>query len=252
MCKGNKDMPFYDIAGLKIKMNNCGGRSEKQAIPYLAESQDENQEFDIEIYVDEKRVKEAMEEHPELNQNDWEYMLTGSDFYNSLIDFDGILLHSSCVVVDGVAYTFSADSGTGKSTHTQLWLKRFGDRAHILNDDKPAIRIIDGVVCACGTPWSGKYDYSTPENVPLAGICFLERSEDNWIKKADTSKAIYNIFSQTIRRLGMKKMNKLMDNLNVIFEKVPIYQFGCNISDEAVECSYNAMKKELSDFYENK
>ena len=241
-------MPFYDIAGLKVRMNNCGGRSQAQAQAYLAENQDENQKFDIDINVDKQRVLDAMAEHPELTQNDWEYMLTGSDFYTQLIQYDGILLHSSCIVVDGVAYAFSADSGTGKSTHTQLWLKRFGDRAYMLNDDKPAIRLIGDTVYACGTPWSGKFDYSTPAVVPLAGICFLERSENNWIKRAETSKALFNIFSQTIRRLGEENMNKLLDNLTEIFNKVPIYQFGCNISDEAVECSYNAMKKDLSDF----
>ena len=204
-------MPFYDIAGLTVRMNNCGGRSEKQAIPYLAKNQDPEQHFDIDINVDKKRVEIAMREHPELNANDWEYMLTGSDFYTDLIKFNGILLHSSCVVVDGVAYAFSADSGTGKSTHTQLWLKHFGDRAYILNDDKPAIREIDGKIYACGTPWSGKYDYSVPKVVPLAGICFLERSEDNWIKPAETSKAIFNIFSQTIRKLGTNAMEDLFD-----------------------------------------
>ena len=51
-------------------------------------------------------------------------------------------------MVDDYAYVFSADSGTGKSTHTQLWLEHFGDRAYILNDDKPAIRLIDGKVYA--------------------------------------------------------------------------------------------------------
>ena len=217
-------MPFYDIAGLTVRMNNCGGRSEKQAIPYLAKNQDPEQHFDIDINVDKKRVEIAMREHPELNANDWEYMLTGSDFYTDLIKFNGILLHSSCVVVDGVAYAFSADSGTGKSTHTQLWLKHFGDRAYILNDDKPAIREIDGKIYACGTPWSGKYDYSVPKVVPLAGICFLERSEDNWIKPAETSKAIFNIFSQTIRKLGTNAMEDLFDVLETIFKKVPILQ----------------------------
>ncbi len=240
-------MPFYDIAGLTVRMNNCGGRSEKQAIPYLAKNQDPEQHFDIDINVDKKRVEIAMREHPELNANDWEYMLTGSDFYTNLIKFNGILLHSSCVVVDGVAYAFSADSGTGKSTHTQLWLKHFGDRAYILNDDKPAIREIDGKIYACGTPWSGKYDYSVPKVVPLAGICFLERSEDNWIKPAETSKAIFNIFSQTIRKLGTDAMEYLFDVLETIFKKVPIYSLGCNMSDEAVLTSYNAMKKDLDE-----
>lgn len=241
-------MPFYDIAQLRVEIIEPKGRTEKQAVPYLSKNQDESIKADIVINVDDSRVEAAIKEHPELNQGDWEYMLTGSDFYTDLIKFNGILLHSSCVVVDGVAYAFSADSGTGKSTHTQLWLKHFGDRAYILNDDKPAIRIIDGKPYACGTPWSGKYDYSTPAVVPLAGICFLSRSETNQIKKADTGKAIYNIFSQTVRRLGESRMNLLMDNLNEIFKLVPIYDLGCNMSDDAVLCSYNAMKKEMSDF----
>ena len=235
-------MAICDIAGLKVDIKNIKGRTEKQAVPYYSASQSENQKADITINVTPERVKAAMAEHPELNSDDWEYMLTGSDFYTALIDFDGILLHSSCVAVDGVAYAFSADSGTGKSTHTQLWLKHFGDRAHIVNDDKPAIRFIDGKVYACGTPWSGKYDYSTPEMLPLGGICFLERSKTNHIKKADTSKAIYNIFSQTVRKLGPSKMEKLFDVLEKIFANVPIWELGCNISDEAVLTSYNAMK----------
>lgn len=241
-------MAIYDIAGLKVRMNDCGGRSEKQAIPYLAQNQDENQPIDIDIYVDDKRVEKAMAEHPELSQSDWKYMITGTDFYTALIQHKGFLLHSSCIVVDGVAYAFSADSGTGKSTHTQLWLKHFGDRAFMLNDDKPAIREIDGKIYACGTPWSGKYDYSTPVVAPLAGICFLERSEDNWIKPADTASSIFNIFSQTVRRLGQERMEDLFSVLDSIFSKVPIYQLGCNISDDAVMTSYNAMKKELKDF----
>lgn len=194
------------------------------------------------IKVTEKRIQDYVTAHPELDAGDWEYMLSGTDFYKGLIDFNGILLHSSCVVVDGYAYTFSADPGTGKSTHTDLWLKHFGEKAYILNDDKPAIRIIDGTVYACGTPWSGKYDYSKPELVPLAGICFLQRSETNWIKKAETAKAVYNIFSQTARKVNADKMEKLFDVLEEIFSKVPIYDFGCNISDEAVSVSYNAMK----------
>lgn len=226
-----------------MNMVNPKGRTAKQAQPYLAADQDENQHIDIVIDVDEKRVLKAMEEHPELVQDDWEYMITGSDFYTELLKYNGILLHSSCIVVDGMAYAFSADSGTGKSTHTQLWLKYFGDRAHMLNDDKPAIRLIDGKVYACGTPWSGKYDYSSPEIAELAGICFLERSEDNWIRKADTGKAVFNIFSQTVRKLNADRMDMLFDVLEQIFAKVPLYEFGCNISREAVLTSYNAMKR---------
>ena len=68
-----------------------------------------------------------------------------------------MLLHSSCVVYEDKAYLFSAPCGTGKSTHTQIWLKRFPG-AYILNDDKPAIRIMEDGVYAFGTPFSGKTD----------------------------------------------------------------------------------------------
>lgn len=234
-------MAIYDIAGLKVEMNNIDGRTKKQAVPYLAKNQDEKN-ADIKIEVNEKRVLNAMKEHPELIQDDWEYMISGSDFYTELLKFNGILLHSSCIVVDGWAYAFSADSGTGKSTHTQLWLDYFKDKAYILNDDKPAIRLIDDTVYACGTPWSGKYDYSTPEIVKLAGICFLQRSEDNWIKKAETSKAVFNIFSQTVRKLSESNMESLFNVIEKIFEKVPLYDLGCNISEDAVLTSYNEMK----------
>ncbi|MBR1763271.1 MAG: hypothetical protein IJ731_07920 [Eubacterium sp.] len=240
-------MPYYNIAGLRVKIENCSGRTEKQAVPYLSDNQSDETKPDITVSVSEEKLQRYMSEHPELGYDDWMYMLTGSDFYYKLLNFNGILLHSSCIVVDGVAYAFSADSGTGKSTHTNLWLKHFGERAHMLNDDKPAIRKIDGKIYACGTPWSGKYDYSTPENVPLGGICFIERSETNRIKKADTSKAVFNIFSQTVRKLGEKGMNLLFDVIEDIFSSVDLYELGCNISDEAVEVSSGAMLKTLEE-----
>ena len=99
-------MAIYDIAGLKVNIVDPKGRTKKQAVPYLAECQDENQPVDININVTDERVRAAVAEHPELQQGDWEYMLTGSDFYTELIKFDGILLHSSCIVVDDLAYAF--------------------------------------------------------------------------------------------------------------------------------------------------
>ena len=158
----------------------------------------------------------------------------------------GIICVPQYAIICGIAGALLSSVLTGMppaaTLPSMLWLKHFGNRAYMLNDDKPAIRLIDGKVYACGTPWSGKYDYSTPQVVELAGICFLQRSENNWIKKAETSKAVFNIFSQTVRKLDAVNMEKLFDVLEQIFSKIPIYDLGCNISDEAVLTSYNAMK----------
>ena len=67
------------------------------------------------------------------------YLESGFQFYRKLMDYDGFMLHSSCVVVDGYAYLFSGPCGMGKSTHTQKYLNTFPD-AVIINDDKPALR----------------------------------------------------------------------------------------------------------------
>ena len=76
-------------------------------------------------------------------------------------EYDTFLFHGSCVAVDGAAYCFTAKSGTGKSTHTRLWREMPGERAVMINDDKPLIRIRDGQATVFGTPWDGKHHLST-------------------------------------------------------------------------------------------
>ena len=69
-----------------------------------------------------------------------------------LLDRDILLFHGSAIAVDGQAYLFTAKSGTGKSTHTRLWQKQFGDRAVMVNDDKPLLRLDEQGVTVYGTP----------------------------------------------------------------------------------------------------
>ena len=62
--------------------------------------------------------------------------------------YDAFLMHASVVAVDGEAYAFAAPSGTGKTTHTRLWLQQFGSRAQVVNGDKPVFRFMDGALYA--------------------------------------------------------------------------------------------------------
>ena len=168
-------------------------------------------------------------------------MYSGISFYLQLIGFDGIMLHSSAVVVDGVAYLFTASSGIGKSTHTSLYIKEFGDRAFILNDDKPAIRFEDGRFYAYGTPWSGKTDRNVNARAPLGGICVLERGEENEISRIYGKQAILGIFSQTMRPSEAQSIEKVLDLIGILIEKVPVWKLNCNTDPEAAQVSYEAM-----------
>ena len=141
-------MKHYCIAGLRVAMKTFG-RTLNQAVNYEVPVSGEP---DITIHTEPEAM---LEKYPYLSLDSCEYMCTGSMFYSQLLRHNGIMLHSSCVVVDDGAYLFTARSGTGKSTHTNLWLEKFGDRAYILNDDKPALRLENGTWFAYGTPWSG-------------------------------------------------------------------------------------------------
>ena len=225
---------YYKITGLTVEMDSFG-RTVAQAEPYLTEPA----KPDIVISSDWRSLQESQ---PHLSKDDCEYIVTGGSFYNQLLDFDGMLLHASAVILDGWAYLFSAPSGTGKSTHTTLWRKVFGeDKALILNDDKPALRLEDGRFYAYGTPWSGKTDMNINRRVPLAGVCMLSRGERNEIEAFTGAAAVHALLEQTIRPRNAVKMVKLLELVDKLFAEVPVWKMKCNMDPEAARISYGAM-----------
>lgn len=114
-------------------------------------------------------------------------------FAQRILFFDGCLMHSSCVVLDGKGYMFLGKSGTGKSTHSQLWIKTFG--AELLNDDNPVVRIQkDGSVLVYGMPWSGKTPCYKAVSAPLEALVRLEQGEVNSFERLYKVKAWTQIF----------------------------------------------------------
>lgn len=232
---------YYKVANLVIRMSSFG-RTVKQAEPYRCEAA----EPDIVIT---SNWQELQKNQPHLSDEDCEYMCTGGSFYRQLLKYDGMLLHASAVVKDGYAYLFSAPCGTGKSTHSGLWLKAFGDDAYILNDDKPALRFEDGTWYAYGTPWSGKHDISANVRVPVAGICFLHRAQENTIVPFTGPKAIFALLEQTARPAGAAQRAKLMELLDKLLTNLPVWKMGCNMDPSAAKVSYNAMSRGRKDVY---
>lgn len=224
----------YNIAGLTIAMDTFG-RTLEQAKPYLIEGEPE---VDFEIESAWERCKHLV---PNVSDDLGEYLYSGFDFYKKLLQHGGLMLHSSAVVVDGKAYLFTADSGTGKSTHTGLWLKKFDDRAYILNDDKPAIRRESDGWYAYGTPWSGKHDISRNLRVSLAGIACVNRAAENNIEPFGGLEAIQAIMKQVNRPRGMEFRVNLMELLDKLLTEVPVWKLSCNMDPQAAEVSYGAM-----------
>lgn len=228
------------VAELNVEVDYEYPTLVKQAEAYKADFEKPN----IRVSIPRENYATLKEENPHLSYDDIEYIFTGAGFYEALLDFNGFMLHSSGVCVDGYAYLFSADPGTGKSTHTGLWQEYFGsDRALIINDDKPAIRLVDDVLYAYGTPWSGKTDKNLNMRVPVGAIVFIERSADkNWVKEITPKEAIPLILGQTIRPTEPDKMIKLLDVLDTLLRRVHVYRLGCDMSFDAVKTSYEGIR----------
>lgn len=228
---------LYKVAGLTLQMDTFG-RAEMQARPYKIEA-DETAVPDIIIASHGQTLKEA---HPYLSEDACEYLSTGGSFYRQLLQYNGMMLHASAVMMDGKAYLFSAPSGTGKSTHTRLWQQVFGaDRARILNDDKPALRLEEGIWYAYGTPWSGKHDISINARVPLAGIAMIERSDTNTIEPFGGREAIAAFLEQTVRPKDGLLRIRLLELLDQLLTHVPVWKLRCNMDPEAAQTAYRAM-----------
>ena len=245
-------MGIYRIIDLNVKLDGCE-RTMKNAEPYLIKDYDGS--YDFEVKRDTEAAVKDLYEKWRGYRDIADFIYESRQFHTKILDYDAMMLHASAVVADGEAYLFSAPSGTGKSTHTKLWLDKLGDRAYILNDDKPVIRIMGDEIYAYGTPWCGSSNIGVNRKAPLKAICFLERAETNWIKQmplSDGMPIILNMFYQTFRQLdkydcmqpiSRANASKYLDIIGKVISKVPVFQMGCTPDPAAADMAYEAMSK---------
>ena len=158
-----------------------------------------------------------------------------------LVGRNTLMVHGSTVAVDGAAYLFTAPCGMGKSTHTRLWRELFGDRAVMVNDDKPFLQITSDSVLACGSPWSGKHGLATNVCVPLKGICLLHRGSENLIQRTDASCLLNMLRHQTHMPDDASLAQKVLSLVDTLAQMVPLWDMYCNKNLEAAEVAYSAM-----------
>ena len=172
------------------------------------------------------------------------YMESGRQFYAKLLEYDGFYLHSYAVALDGRAYLFSGPSGMGKSTHTRLWRQCFGEGVQIFNDDKPALRCIEGEWIAYGTPWCGKDGININMHAPGAGICFLKQADHNKIRQLSKLEAVSKILPQTIYKFrNVDRLDLLLKHVDDLVRKIPVFELENRPELAAARLSYETMRR---------
>lgn len=140
-------------------------------------------------------------------------------------------MHGAVLSVNGSGIMFAAPSGTGKTTHVNLWLSQFQD-CHVINGDKPLIDITREPV-AFGTPWCGKEHMGCNEAVPLKAICLLERGNTNCLEKLSPARVLQRLLRQVYMPSGSQRMEQTLRLFNRLCSCVPIYRLQCNMDPAA-------------------
>ena len=192
---------------------------------------------DRELKKEEDLLAGRLRMTPSALEKQWIYRQVGE----RLPEFGALLVHGSAVAVDGNAYLFTAPSGTGKSTHARLWRQYLGDRAVMINDDKPLLKFEKDSVLVCGSPWSGKHRLGTNMTAPLKGICLLSRDAHNSIATASIEQDFPALLQQFYRPEDAQRTAQTLTLIDRLLQTVPLYRLRCNMDLDAAQIAYDGL-----------
>ncbi len=196
------------------------------------------------ISASDEDIAYEMENAPDPLTPEWaEVSALHRKFLEIALSHDAFFLHSAFIEYEGVGYAFAAKSGVGKSTHIRLWQSVFGEKVRIINGDKPIIRYIDSKFYAYGAPWCGKERYSINDRCELKKLCFIERAQENAIRRIDTKEALVRITPQLMIFSNGKKNLHMLDLIDRLFQSLEFYVLGCTPTEEAAKVAYGGMNQ---------
>ena len=230
---------IYRIADLDVKINNRFPFTDKFCKDYLVA---DGERFDLEVSVSDEDLAIEKKQSPDFSDGYIENICIYRNICNRMPTFNRFLMHCAVVEYDGKCYAFLGKSGTGKSTHTSLWLKNLPN-AKILNGDKPILLYDGDSFIVYGTPWQGKERLGYNGKCKLYGLCFLEQAKKNEITRLTVGEAADRIFTQILLPNDPVAVAKTMELCDTLIQTVPSYLLKCDISDEAFQTSFNAMVK---------
>lgn len=154
-----------------------------------------------------------------------------------------LLVHASTIMKGDYGYPFIAESGTGKSTHTSLWL-RFIDDCSLMNDDNPVIRIEDGTPYIYGSPWSGKTPCYRNVRALLGAVTRIERAPKNSIERLPVVKAFASVLPSCSTMMWDKSIyDHVCNAVTRIIETTPVYTLHCLPDAEAAQICHQTIAR---------
>ncbi len=226
------------LADLKVRIEHTYDYMPQFCKDYIAQFDN----ADIVAKASEKAILKEKELVPKAPISACESLCIYRAIAEKLPQFDRFVFHGAAIEYDGNAYLFTAPSGTGKTTHINLWKKYLGDKVDIINGDKPIVYMGDDAV-VYGTPWAGKEGYQRNASAPIAAICIIKQGKTNKIGRLEKTAAVNHLMRQVYMPQNATALSNTLALIGKMIETVPVYMLECDISQEAFETSFNQMTK---------
>lgn len=227
------------IADIPVGVNNRFRETEEYCQDFIVD------EEPIFIVPAEDMGKELKLEPLGSLYSDEELIIIHKRLIHKILQYDAFLMHAAVISVDGAGIAFAAKSGVGKTTRVKLWLKAFGERAKVINGDKPVLRFINNELIAFGTPWRGKEGLGSNCSAPLKAICFLERSDEVALNRLEGKDIIVRLFHQVLVPRKIENFDRLSALINKMLKTTPCFLLKCNRDKEDPKEIWEEMKGEM-------
>lgn len=224
------------LGGLKVAIEHNYGYMSHFCKDYIAQFD----KPDIIAKADKNAILKEKELVPSAPIESCESLCIYRAIGEQLPNFDRFVFHGAAIEYNGKAYLFTAPSGTGKTTHINLWKQYLGDKVDIINGDKPIIYVGDKST-VYGTPWAGKEGYQRNASAPLKAVCIIKQSKTNSITRLEKGDAVNHLMRQVYLPQDPIVLSKTLALLGKIIENTPVYILQCDISEQAFEISYKTL-----------
>ena len=199
---------------------------------------------DVSIYATPAQIKKKMASMPiPLTEEQAECICLHENLALKLVYHDAFVLHAALLSYKGKGYAIVAPRGVGKTTHAQMWQKRFGNDVTMINGDKPILRRQgDGTYLAYGTPWCGKEGQGVNASVKLNGICLLSRGARDIVRPVTPEGYVNGIIRQVVFPTDTPSMIRGAHLLGDLIRTVPALAAECTPTESAAALVLQALE----------